>query len=327
MRAKRSKKYRKTMSAYQQAFNFRPPYQVLLDTNFLRACHAFHMPIQKFLENTLHDVCKPYITQCTLAKINAYWEKQKEKNGDKRKGGRPEWCPPPTEMPLRYCKHRDAEGVERGPLAEGECLVDLLSGQAKGNEVVRNKQHYVLGTAEQGVGEAEAKGSGRGTGKGRGELELRERARAIPGVPIVYVKRSVMVLEELSGASEAVRRGDEKQKFKEGLGLANVRKRKRGQEDDDDNGDMEVEDEVLRELLKEEDVQRPTARGFGRAKGPNPLSVKKKHKVQVANAAGEDGLEESKKKSTRRIRGKKKKATDDGEAAAVGADVEAGGSD
>jgi U3 small nucleolar RNA-associated protein 23 len=207
-------------------------------------------------------------------------------------------------------------------LGEGDCLLDLLSGQVKGNEVVRNKQHYILGTAEEG----DVKGSEEGRRRTRGEVELRELARAIPGVPIVYVKRSVMILEELSGASEAIRRGEEKQKFKEGLGLANVRKRKRGQDDDDD-GDEEVEDEVLRDLLREDDVQRPTARGLGRAKGPNPLSVKKKKKVNVMDAAEGGTSEEPKKKSTRRIRGKKKKAADGGDDAADGADAKARTSD
>ncbi|ETN42245.1 uncharacterized protein HMPREF1541_04186 [Cyphellophora europaea CBS 101466] len=294
MRAKRSKKYRKIMSTYGQAFSFREPYQVLLDSNFLRTCHAFHMPLQKYLENTLHGQCRPYITQCTLAKIANDFEKHKERTGDKRKGGRADFLPPPTEVPLRYCKHRNAEGQEVGVIEEGKCLLDLLSGQVKGNEVARNKQHYILASADAPENEMNRKG----------HVELRERARLIPGVPIIYVKRSVMILEELSASSEATRRGDERAKFKEGLVLPNARKRKRGETEDD-----EVEDEVLKQLLKEEEeeVQRPTARGLGRAKGPNPLSVRKK-KVRVSGTQADDqGTREGKKKSSRRTRGKKKK--------------------
>jgi U3 small nucleolar RNA-associated protein 23 len=273
------------------------------------------MPIQKYLDNTLHDECKPYITQCTLAKIQAEWEKHKERVGDKRKGGRPEWLPPPTEVPLRYCKHRDGEGneVEAGKMGEERCLLDLLGGQVRGEQVVKNKQHYVLATADRDEGRREDAG-----GKGRKGPELRERARLIPGVPIVYVKRSVMILEELSGASEMVRRGEEREKFKEGLGLVD-RKRKRG---DGEADGVEIEDEMLRELLQEDEVQRPTARGLGRAKGPNPLSVKKKKTKHVVDGPNDAGAEEGKKKSTRRIRGKKKKAGGEAGTDVVAAEID-----
>lgn len=253
----------------------------------------------------MHDACRPYITQCTLAKVMAEFEAQKKKTGDKRPEGkgRPEFLPPPTEVPLRYCKHRDEEGKEMGVLDEGRCLLDLLSGQVRGNEVVKNKQHYVLATADRPEDGAKRK---------KGEIELRERARMIPGVPIVYVKRSVMILEELSAASEAVRRGEERAKFKEGLVLPNARKRKRGETGDDED---EVEDPVLRELLREEEVDRPTARGLSRAKGPNPLSVQKK-KVRVKGPAPDQNQTgAAQKKSTRRIRGKKKKTQNAGETA------------
>lgn len=309
MRAKRSKKYRKIMSQYIQAFSFRAPYQVLLDSNFLRTCHSFHMPLQKYLENTLHDPCRLYITQCTLAKMMEDFQKHKEKTGDKRKGGRPEFLPPPTEVPLRYCKHKDEEGKEMGVLDENRCLLDLLGGQVKGNEMVKNKQHYILATAEASESETRRKG----------HVELRERARMVPGVPIVYVKRSVMILEELSGASEAVRRGEERAKFREGLALPNVRKRKRGETEEEE---PEIEDEVLRDLLRDEEVQRPTARGLVRAKGPNPMSVKKKKVTAAEPASKVDGPEDLKKKSTRRIRGKKKKGPAGGDLAAEGADIE-----
>jgi U3 small nucleolar RNA-associated protein 23 len=320
MRAKRSKKYRKTMTAYQQAFGFRAPYQVLCDTSFFKATHAFHMPVQKYLDNTLHAESKPYVTQCTLAVLSAEHEKNKVRIGDKRLGGRHECLPPPTEVPLRYCKHKDEEGNVIPPEEMGEerCLLDLLGGQVKGNEVVKNKQHYVLATADRSEEAAR---------KARSRIELRERARMIPGVPIVYVKRSVMILEELSGSSEMVRRGAERDKFKAGLILPDTRKRKRGEMEDDDA------DPVLRKLLDEDkdgDQSQPRARGAGRPKGPNPLSVRKKkvkvshqpqaksHSSETEKPAGEESVA-TKKKSHRGARGKKKKVGEGGEPIAVDA--------
>ena len=83
---------------------------------------------------------------------------------------------------------------------------------------------------------------------------LRMRARAVPGVPIVYVKRSVMILEPMSNPSEDVREGVERGKFRVGI-----------------EGDAE--------LGKKKG-------GVKKAKGPNPLSVKKPKKRVEGGASG-----------------------------------------
>ncbi|RMD40585.1 hypothetical protein DV735_g4537, partial [Chaetothyriales sp. CBS 134920] len=297
MRAKRSKKYRKIMSAYQMAFSFREPYQVLLDAAFLRTCHAFHMPLQKYLENTLHGQCKIFVTQCTLEKVM----KEQEKLLGKRR--RPEFLPPPTEVPLRYCKHRNDEGEELGVLEEHHCLLDLVAGQPKGNEVPKNKQHYILATADAADDDQK---EGQQRRRGKPHIDVRQQARLIPGVPIVYVKRSVMILEELSGASERLRRDAEKEKFREGL--VNDRKRKRA-----DGEEAGEEDEMLKELMQDEPAVAPK-RGIKKAKGPNPLSVRKK-KVKVVH----DSTEEPKTTTKRRGKRGKKKATGEEAASASGA--------
>ncbi|EXJ55366.1 hypothetical protein A1O7_08293 [Cladophialophora yegresii CBS 114405] len=296
MRARRSKRYRKIMSSYQMSFSFREPYQVLLDSHFLKACHSFHMPLQKYVENTLHGKCNLFVTKCTLAKIMDAHQKQKERKaagggeGGKARGpGRPDFLPPPTEVPLRHCKHKNDEGEELGIVSEARCLLDLLAGQPRGNEHAKNKQHYVLATAEAEEREQH----------GRGFIDVRERARLIPGVPIVYVKRSVMILEELSGVSERAIKKVEREKFGEGLvGLAS-RKRKRGEGEDDEEEEGERDDE-------EQNGATAKIRGMRRAKGPNPLSVKKKkNKERVSQPAGGGGpvdaeAEPIRKRPTRR---------------------------
>ena len=298
MRARRSKKYRKTMSAYALSFSFRAPYQVLLDSAFLKTTHSFHMPLQKYLENTLHGPCNLFMTKCTLAKI---MDAQKARNRSKRdeggegngqrRGGRdgprPDFLPPPTEVPLRHCRHKNDEGEDLGIVSEARCLLDLLAGQPHGNEHAKNKQHYILATADADEREQRSKGF----------IDVRERARMIPGVPIVYVKRSVMILEEMSGVSERAIRKVEREKFGEGLlGLAD-RKRKRGADEDGEDGEDD--------LYASEQLSGPKARGMSRAKGPNPLSVKKKKvKVSQPREGNEDGPAldgaNPKKKSTRR---------------------------
>lgn len=246
------------------------------------------MPLQKYLDNTLHGECKIFVTQCTLAKITEEHEKATGGKGTRR----PDFLPPPTELPLRYCKHKNEDGEDLGVVEEWRCLLDLLAGQPKGNEQAKNKQHYILATADASEQEQ----------RRRDHIEVRERARLIPGVPIVYVKRSVMILEELSAASEKLRLGEEKEKFREGL-ISSDRKRKRGDEE---------EDEFVEGLMGEEEQDAPRRRGH-RAKGPNPMSVRKKKVKAPQQSLGKKTHKEEEvqsKSARRRKRGKKKLIAD-----------------
>lgn len=177
---------------------------------------------------------------------------------------RPRHLPPPTELPLRHCSHN----ADSTPIDEVECLLSLLSPST---EVKKNKDHYILATADPIVKKNDKNDSQR---KYKTEQEkaderamrrakaLRVHARSIPGVPIIYVKRSVMVLEPMSTPSENIRDGVERGKFRAGLDDPSLGKRKR-----------EDEAEPL--------VKIP---GLKKAKGPNPLSVKKAKKTQPASS-------------------------------------------
>ena len=108
--------------------------------------------------------------------------------------------------------------------------------------------------------------------------------RLIPGVPLVYVKRSVMVMEPMADSSEGVREGVERGKFRSGLrskrGSTATSKRKR----DDDGGNASM-DGLLEgnsvtvtngAVSGEGDTGRLVKRKRTRGpKGPNPLSIKK----------------------------------------------------
>lgn len=54
MRAKRSKTYKRTMAIYTSAFRFREPYQVLVDSEFVKQISGQKMvDVQKRLEDIL----------------------------------------------------------------------------------------------------------------------------------------------------------------------------------------------------------------------------------------------------------------------------------
>lgn len=188
---------------------------------------------------------------------------------------RPTHLPPPTTLPLRHCSHNE----DSTPIDEVECLLSLFSPSA---ESKKNKEHYILATADPADPEkVAAKTTGDGKAKRRAELDaeeavrraraLRSSARDIPGVPIVYVKRSVMVLEPMSRPSEGVRDGYEQGKFRVGLDADSaLGKRKRGENENADGG-----------AEKKDDKKKKS----GKAKGPNPLSMKKPKKREDQSAA------------------------------------------
>ena len=139
---------------------------------------------------------------------------------------RPTHLPPPTTLPLRHCSHNP----DSTPLDEIDCLLSLLSPNP---DAKKNKEHYILATADppapKTTPEESTSTSAAGKKRKRGAVPdegqeamarakaLRVRARAVPGVPIVYVKRSVMVLEPMSSPSEDVREGVEKTKLRAGI--------------------------------------------------------------------------------------------------------------
>ncbi|KAL1970442.1 hypothetical protein VTN77DRAFT_4086 [Rasamsonia byssochlamydoides] len=260
MRAKRSKKYRKLMHQYELTFGFREPYQVLVDSNFLRAIHQFKMELIPSLERTLQGKVKPLLSKCSLAAIMAGQPTNPKTNNPIR----PEYLPPPTVLPLRHCSHNE----EDTPIDEVECLLSLF---CPNKETMRNKEHYILATADPPSAEAlAAQNTDPSNPKKRKRAEtlhaelsqrasaLRAGARSIPGVPIIYVKRSVMILEPMSTPSEKVRLGVEKSKFKTGIETALSAVGGKRKRDEQDEG--------------------PRQRGLKKAKGPNPLSVKKPKK-------------------------------------------------
>lgn len=294
MKAKRAKRFRKIMHTYQMHFGFREPYQVLVTSDCLRAIHRFAMPIQQFFENTLSGKVLPYVTQCTLAKVM-------EGYSGKGRDGRPAFLPPPTEVPLRYCKHKDDEGQERGVIPEHECLLDLISGQPKGNEQRKNKQHFILAAADWAEGAKDDKEKEemqklrrKRAKSGQPDIDVRQHARMVPGVPIVYVKKSIMELEQPAIATERAIRGIEKEKYKDGVGGA-TRGTKREREENSDDADEPVNEAKDRPKKK--------------VKGPNPLAVKKKQiKPRSTNKAEIPDQTSSDKKMRRR--GKRGKGGD-----------------
>ncbi len=190
------------------------------------------------------------LTKCSLASIMAGQPTNPRTNNTVR----PEFLPPPMTLPLRHCSHNE----DSTPIDEASCLLSLLSPLS---DVKRNKEHYILATADPPAPKSNSTQQEAGKKRKRDGDEafqalkraqgLRRGARSIPGVPIVYVKRSVMILEPMSAPSEGIREGVEQDKFRVGLNNPEARKSEEGGE--------------KKKKLK-------------KVKGPNPLSVRKPKK-------------------------------------------------
>ncbi|RKF60342.1 rRNA-processing protein utp23 [Erysiphe neolycopersici] len=228
MRGKRSKQYRKLMEQYALNFGFREPFQVLLDADIIRDACRYKMDLIAGLERTLHGKVKPMITQCSMRHLYA----------SASDPGISHVIEQAKSYERRRCGHLPSEYPV--PLSAQSCITSVVD--PKNNEV--NKHRYVVASQD---------------------LNVRKAMRDLMGVPLVYINRSVMIMEPMAGkTTESIVR-DEQVKLRAGAKRGTIglkRKRNDGQQDGQvqlcENGSLLVKKKI--------------SRG---PKGPNPLSVKK----------------------------------------------------
>lgn len=92
------------------------------------------------------------------------------------------------------------------------------------------------------------------------EVTLRSALRAVPGVPLMYLNRSVLVFEEISPATLNISRKNDRARMSS---IPDVERRKLDK--------IEIEEQWEKMLSKKQGPRITKA-----AKGPNPLSMKKK---------------------------------------------------
>ena len=162
-------------------------------------------------------------------------------------------------MERRRCNHHTLDN----PLSTLSCLSSVIDPKNSGS----NKAHVVVASQEE---------------------EVRRWCRGIRGVPLVYVKRSVMIMEPMAESSVSVREAIERGKFRTGLrgrefGGGAKRKREKEEEGSDAVGNKARTTEGA-DLGEERALKKKKMRGL---KGPNPLSVKKP-KIEKVDEKRED---------------------------------------
>ncbi|CAI6272838.1 unnamed protein product [Periconia digitata] len=146
----------------------------------------------------------------------------------------------------RRCNHHELEN----PLPDLECLKEVVD--PKGS--MTNKHRYVVASQD---------------------IDVRKHMRRIAGVPVIYISKSVMLLEPMGASSEEVRNREEKSKFK--LGLKGARKPDAGQKRKREGNEEEDEDHAEGQSTDTKPQKKKRQQG---PKQPNPLSVKKSKKVE-----------------------------------------------
>lgn len=236
MRGKRAKTYKKLMEKFSITFGFREPYQVLVDDELVKDCLRFSMEVGPALERTLRGKVKPMITQCCMRHLYAI----------KNEPGIDKAIEFAKTLERRRCGHHPEDFPQ--PKSTIDCIYSVVDGKGKGE----NKHRYVVASQDQ---------------------DLRRMLRQIPGVPLIYVSRSVMIMEPMADVTEGFRDRDERAKFRAEIKKQNLGKRKR---EDDDN--INIVDRLGGVELEVEEPPKKKKKSYGGTKGPNPLSVKKPKK-------------------------------------------------
>ena len=152
-------------------------------------------------------------------------------------------------MERRRCNHHTLEE----PLSTLDCLQSVIDPK----ESRTNKNRYVIASQDETV---------------------RRTCRDIKGVPLVYVRRSVMILEPMAESSIGAREALNRSKFKSGLRRKEnsvLGKRK----DREGSHDMKME-ETGKANGAVQAAEKVGVRSRTRGpKGPNPLAVKKPKRV------------------------------------------------
>lgn len=108
--------------------------------------------------------------------------------------------------------------------------------------------------------------------------------RQIAGVPLVYVNRSVMIMEPMAEKSEEIRDTEERAKFRAGLkgrrGASEPESLKRKRTDEDGEGDDIDAGARTNGTADTQPIPKKKRKG---PKGPNPLSMKKTKKTVAAD--------------------------------------------
>ncbi|KAK4363788.1 hypothetical protein RND71_019029 [Anisodus tanguticus] len=246
MRVKKQKRHRRAVRFYTACFGFREPFKVLCDGTFVHHLIANRItPADTALANILGATVKLFTTRCVLAELKSLGASYRETLNAA------------NNLIMARCDHENRKSAV-------DCITEVIGEN--------NSEHFFVATQD---------------------ADLRRSLQKIPGVPAIYALRNALFLEQPSSFQRQFAQSAEEERLHmTDMEYNMLRLRKKRKLSDDKEGDssdaQEEEDDVSHVINTNvkrngSDVKDKVRFKRKRAKGPNPLSVKKKKKSADTN--------------------------------------------
>lgn len=281
MRVKKQKQNRKTVRFYKACFAFREPYKVLCDGTFIHHMLESRLgTVNEALSGLLGGHVKVFVTRCVIEEL--------KKLGESFSGT----VLATRRLTTARCNHESLKSAT-------ECLEAMVGAD--------NPEHFFVATQDGG---------------------LRKKFRQVPGVPVVFVQKNYLLLEppseyqhQIARMTEAERMHMMEREFK----LLEALEAKKAATQADVTSAPEISGDEMPKKIESRDgsksgnmlavKDRPRFKRK-KAKGPNPLSCKKKknkvvypqttsNQCSLQESQGEKALGEKKRSRQRKRRHRK----------------------
>lgn len=281
MRVTKQKQNRKTVRFYKACFAFREPYKVLCDGTFIHHMLESRLgTVNEALSGLLGGHVKVFVTRCVIEEL--------KKLGESFSGT----VLATRRLTTARCNHESLKSAT-------ECLEAMVGAD--------NPEHFFVATQDGG---------------------LRKKFRQVPGVPVVFVQKNYLLLEppseyqhQIARMTEAERMRMMEREFK----LLEALEAKKAATQADVTSAPEISGDEMPKKIESRDgsksgnmlavKDRPRFKRK-KAKGPNPLSCKKKknkvvypqttsNQCSLQESQGEKALGEKKRSRQRKRRHRK----------------------
>ncbi|KAG6413376.1 hypothetical protein SASPL_126085 [Salvia splendens] len=237
MRFTKQKRHRKAVRFFTSCFGFREPFKVLCDGTFVHHLIANGIaPADTALTNILGAPVKIFTTRCVVAELKSLGSSYSDSVDAARS------------LMVARCDHEKRKSAIA-------CITEVIGE--------KNTEHFFVATQD---------------------AELRKKFQQIPGVPLVYALRNALFLERPSAfQQEFAKAAEEERSRMTELEMKMLKLKKKKVANDEGRNSSETEEQILETLIPRTDVKmtridKADKAQFKqkRAKGPNPLSCKKK---------------------------------------------------
>ncbi|KAK2645140.1 hypothetical protein Ddye_020335 [Dipteronia dyeriana] len=279
MRVRKQKRHRKIVRFYTACFGFRQPYKVICDGTFVYHLIANQItPADNALATTLAASVKLFTTKCVIDELEGLGESHSEALQAAHK------------LTIARCEHERKKSADT-------CIMDVLGE--------KNPEHFFVATQD---------------------VDLRKKLQEVPGVPLIFGLRNALFLEQPSTfqrqfvkASEEGRsrmtESEYKMLKKRAKGILETEEIRDSSNEDEDVGDQNLELQTVKKsdnARKQMGVKDKPQFKRKRAKGPNPLSCKKKKSHEnpsmVSGKESKDGDNSVRSRNRTRKRSRKGKS-------------------